>query len=57
MIARMLERLLGYVMVSLQGRNRMVMPFRALDIEGIEAIVSNAVAAVVEMGGLWLEEG
>ncbi len=53
----MLERLLGYVMVSLQGRNRMVMPFRALDIEGIEAIVSNAVAAVVEMGGLWLEEG
>ena len=44
-------------MVSPQGRNRMVMPFRALDIEGIEVIASDAAAAVVEMGGLWLEEG
>jgi hypothetical protein len=48
----MLGHLLGYVMVSPQGRNRMVMPFRALDIKGIKAIALDAVAAVVEMGGL-----
>jgi hypothetical protein len=53
----MLGRSLGYVMVSPQRRIRMVMPFRALDIKGIKAIVSDAAAAVVEMGGLWLEEG
>ncbi len=53
----MLGHLLGYVMVSPQGRNRMVMPFKALDIEGIKAIASDTAAAVVEVGGLWLEEG
>jgi hypothetical protein len=53
----MLGHLLGYVMVSPQGRIRMVMPFRALDIEGIEAIALDAAVALVEMGGLWLEEG
>jgi hypothetical protein len=52
----MLGRLLGYVMVSPGGRNRMVMPFRTLDIKGIEAIALDAVVVVVEMGGLWLEE-
>ncbi len=44
-------------MVSEQGRIRMVMLFRALDIKGIKAIASDAAAAVVETGGLWLEEG
>jgi hypothetical protein len=53
----MLGLLLRYVMVSPQGRNRMVMPFRALDIEGIKAIAPDAAVAVVEMDGLWLEEG
>ena len=53
----MLGHLLGYVMVSPQGRIRMVMPFRALDIEGIKAIVLDAAGAMVEMSGLWLEEG
>jgi hypothetical protein len=53
----MLGHSLGYLMVSPQGRIRMVMLFRALDIKGIEAIASDVAAAVVEMGGLWLEEG
>jgi hypothetical protein len=51
----MLGQLLGYVIVSPQGRYRMVMPYRVLDIESIEAIATDA-AEVVETGGLWLEE-
>ncbi len=52
----MLGRLLGYVIVSLQGRYKIVMPYRVLDIKSIKAIARDE-AEVVEMGGLWLEEG
>jgi hypothetical protein len=34
----------------------MVMPYRVLDIKSIKAVATDA-AEVVEMGGLWLEEG
>ncbi len=49
----MLWRLLGYVMVSLQGRDRVVVPYGFVILESLEAIVADA-ADMVEMGGLWL---
>jgi hypothetical protein len=52
----MLGQLLRYMIVSMQGRNRMVILYRVLDIESINAISMDA-AEVVDMGGLWLEEG
>ncbi len=52
----MLGQLLGYVIVSPQGRYRMGMLYRVLDIKSIKAIATDA-AEVLEMGGLWLEEG
>jgi hypothetical protein len=55
-IVQMLGQLLGYMIVSPQGRYGMVMPYRVLDIKSIEAIAMD-VAEVAEMGGLWLEEG
>jgi hypothetical protein len=45
----MLRRLLGYKMVSLQGRDRVVVPYGF----ALEAIAADA-ADMVEMGGLWL---
>ncbi len=44
------------MIVSPQGRYRMVMPYRVLDIKSIKAIAMDA-AEMVEMSGLWLEEG
>ncbi len=49
----MLGRLLGYVMVSPQGRDRVVVPCRVVILKSLEAIAAD-VADVVKMGGLWL---
>ncbi len=40
-------------MVSLQGRDRVVVPYGVVILESLEAIAADA-ADVVEMGGLWL---
>ena len=49
----MLGGLLGYVMVSLQGRDRVVVPYGVVILKSLEAIAAD-VADVVEMGGLCL---
>jgi hypothetical protein len=49
----MLGRLLGYMMVSPQGRDRVVVPYGVVILESLEVIAADAVD-VVEMGGLWL---
>ncbi len=49
----MLGQMLGYVMVSLQGRDRVVVPYGVVILESLQAIAADA-ADAVEMGGLWL---
>ena len=49
----MLGQMLGYVMVSPKGRDRVVVPYGVVILDSLEAIVADA-ADVVEMGGLWL---
>ena len=49
----MLGQLLGYVMVSPQGRDKVVVPYGIVILESLEAIAADA-ADVVEMGGLLL---
>jgi hypothetical protein len=48
----MLGQLLGYVMVSPRGRDRVVVPYGVVILESLEAIAADAVD-MVEMGILW----
>ncbi len=49
----MLGQMLGYVMVSPQERDRVVVPYGVVILKSLEAIAADA-ADVVEMGGLLL---